>query len=33
MKGEISRGKVVMCAGKIDVVSFLSPRETHKDSF
>ena len=32
MKGEICRGNVVMCGGKIDVVSFLSPRVTYKYS-
>ena len=33
MKGNINGGNVVMCGGKIDAVSFLSPRVTHKDSF
>ena len=33
MKGDISGGNVVICDGKIDVVSFLSPRVTYKDSF
>ena len=33
MKGDISGGNIVMCDGKIDAVSFLSPRVTHKDSF
>ena len=32
MKGDICRGNIVMCGGKIDAVSFMSPRVDHKYS-